>query len=483
MKNLIYKISLLAIVSLIMVSCKKFLETDPIGKISKNILFQDVNGAKAGLNGSYNRVLNYYKSDFMMYSDVASDNLLSKSSQTQTLFSQFNFQSTVGDDEFAVGHIWINIFAALNNTNNVINSIPALKSSFPTNAQELEGIRAQALVLRALCHFDLSRVYAQPYNFTADASHLGVPVLLQTPSPGMLIARQTMKQTYDQILADINEALPELKKQSSNQYLVSYASALGLLSRIYLYMGDWEKSISSANLVINDASYTLATATNYKNIFSKKDELATSKSETLFQLTSVGLKSSVSDIHVIFSDTAAAEYNASKKMLDLFDSEDVRRKELFNTPKKAPHAGKLFTAKYSNGGATTTDDVVLIKVVRLSELYLNRAEAKWNQEKYTEAAEDIRIISQRANPNRIITINYNTPGELYKIIADERNRELCFEGHRLFDIIRRKENLQRGGDCNSTTCSLTYPNNKFVLPIPLKETDANKAMQQNPGYN
>jgi hypothetical protein len=483
MKNIILKIALVATLSISMASCKKFLETDPIGKVSKNLLFKDVNGAKAGLNGAYNRVLNYYKSDFSMYADVASDNLISKSSETSTMLQPFNFQSTVGDDELAAGRIWISIFEALNNTNNVINAILDLKASFPSSSAELDAIKAQALVLRALCHFDLSRVYSQPYNFTADASHLGAPVLLKTPSPGENTSRKTMKETYDQIILDITTALPELQKQAHNQYVVNYKSALGLLSRVYLYKGDWEQSIEAANLVINDQTYTLATAANYKSVFTKKDESATAKVETLFQLTSKGLVSSISDIHIIYSDTAAAEYNTSKKTLDLFDTNDIRKIGMFNSPKKGSNSGKQFTAKYSAAGKTTRNDTVLVKVVRLSEIYLNRAEAKWNQMKYAEAAEDIRIISQRAHPSQNVLITYNTPADLYKIIADERNRELCFEGHRLFDLLRRKENLQRGSDCNSTTCSLTYPNNKFVLPIPLKETDANKSMQQNPGYN
>ncbi|MNL62487.1 SusD family protein [compost metagenome] len=104
-------------------------------------------------------------------------------------------------------------------------------------------------------------------------------------------------------------------------------------------------------------------------------------------------------------------------------------------------------------------------------------------QRYTEAAADLSIISNRAHPDRAITITYTSTADLYKQIADERNRELCFENHRFFDIIRRKENLLRGGDCNSNVCGLTYPNNKFVLPIPTKEVEANKGMIQNPGFN
>lgn len=483
MKNTIYKITLLVLIGLTTVSCKKFLEKEPIGRIGKQVLFEDVNGARLALNGVYHLMLKSYRNEFGMYADIASDNLLRKSAATSTMIQQFDFRSTVGDDEFAVGVLWLGYYENLNHINNVLAAIEPLKSSFPGNAEELEGIRAQALVLRAMCHFDLSRVYAQPYNFTQDASHLGIPLVTKTPSPGERVVRNTMKETYDQIIKDITDALPELRKLPYNQMTVNYYAAEGLLSRVYLYMGDWEKSIDKANKVINDGSFKLVSASAYKAMFVESPASASAKSEVLFQFTNIGLVANANSINAVYSDTLAAEYNASAKLLSSYASGDIRKSAMFYSPSKGSSAGKQFTAKYSNDGKTTRNDTVLVKVIRLSELYLNRAEAKWHQEKYSEAAEDIRIVAQRARPNETVSIDYSNPQELYEQIASERNRELAFENHRLFDIVRRKENLQRGADCNASTCLLTYPNNKFVLPIPIKEIEANSGMVQNPGYN
>ena len=483
-KKTIYILMLLAIPGITLLSCKKFLEKEPIGRIGKQILFEDVNGAKLALNGSYNMVLSYYKSDFGMYADVASDNLL-RSTKASILLPQFNFQSTSGDDELAVGSIWLGIFKALNNINNVINAIPELKTKFPNENKKLDSINGQALVLRALCHFDLSRVYAQPYNFTPDASHLGVPVVLKTPSPGQNIERKTMRETYDQIITDINNALPILQvyNNRSAQATISYQAALALLSRIYLYKGDWTQSIATANMVINDGNYTLATAAGYKSAFlTYAANNANPKVEIIFQLSNAGLPLTSSMLFSIFSDAQSGQYVASSKIKTLFDADDIRATQMFTFPASGENTGKSLTKKYGDGVVNVLNPVSL-QLIRLSELYLNRAEAKWNLGQYAQAAEDLLIIAQRAHPTQTITINYSSNADLYKQIADERNRELCFENHRLFDIIRRKENLQRAGDCNATICSLSYPNDKFILPIPSKEVEANKGMQQNPGYN
>ncbi|MEJ2884027.1 RagB/SusD family nutrient uptake outer membrane protein [Pedobacter sp. GR22-6] len=479
MKN-ISKIALLTLLTIGLGSCKKFLEKDPIGRIGKQVLFEDVNGATLALNGSYKSMLNYYKAEFGMYGDVASDNLTTVLANDVYMPEQFNFSSTPDDEASAAGHIWLAIFESLNNVNNLINALPELKTKFPDQTAQLETIQGQALVLRALCHLDLTKVFAQPYNFTPDASHLGVPILLKTPTPGQEIPRKTMKETYDQILKDINDALPLLQKyNNTNQAVVSYQTALALLSRINLYKGDWAQSVTYADQVIAGNTFKLATATEYKNVFIAYPSPATTpRVEVLFQLSAFGLPSySTTDINSIFSSFSSAKYRASTKLLNSFDVTDIRKTEMFVST-----SAKSITKKYADTIATAPRPFA-VKVIRLSEVYLNRAEANWNLGKYELAAEDLRIISQRAHPGQTIAISYTNNANLYKQIADERNRELCFEGHRLFDIVRRKEGLERGADCNSTICKLTYPNDKFVLPITNKELDANKAMKQNPGYN
>ncbi|RWU04859.1 RagB/SusD family nutrient uptake outer membrane protein [Pedobacter chitinilyticus] len=475
MNKLIYKITLMAMLVFSFASCKKFLEKEPIGKVGKQVLFEDVNGAQLGLVGAYRLVLDYNRDEFGMHGDVASDNMVyTPTPAAQFMGQSFNFSSTPEDDALVTGHIWLSVFEALNNVNNVLNALPALKEKFPDQLSQIETIEGQALVLRALCHFDLSKVYAQPYNFTADASHLGVPVLTKTPSPGENVVRRSMKQTYDQILLDITSALPLLNKYNNftNQALVNYQAALGLLSRVYLYKGDWQNCLNTSNLVIADTRYKLATATEYKSLYSTytpNANTSSTKSEILFQLSGASIeKVSITELNVIF----ASQYGASSKLLNTFDADDIRKTQLFNTL----NSPRIYTTKYTAGAYA-------IKVVRLSEVYLNRAEANWNLKKYDDAKEDLRVISQRAHPNQTINIGNPSPDDLYRLIAEERNRELCFEGHRLYDLVRRKESLTRGVDCNSTVCTLTYPNDKFVLPITTKELDANKGMKQNPGYN
>lgn len=482
MKLTAYKIALATVLIFSLGSCKKFLEREPINQTGKNTLFETVEGASQAMTGSYNRVLDYYKNEFGLYGDVASDNVI-RGEKTNVMLPQFNYQSVPDEDPLAVGHIWLDIFEALNSVNNILAALPELKSKFPEEAAKLQTIEGQALVIRALCHFDVCRVYAQPYNYTGDASHVGVPVLLKTPSPGAEVPRKTVKEVYDQIITDLTAGASLLRERTQPAPIrIGYHAALALLSRVYLYKGDWTQSLNYANMVINSNAYQLATtAAEYKASFltSAVDDLPIK--EKIFQLTNIGLPLGPSNVYTVYSDAIGSRYYASAKLRNLYEADDIRAAPMYTVPASGENIGKYITKKYADG-TVTEGNAPLIQVVRLSEMYLNRAEAKWNLQQYEEAKEDLRIIAQRAHPDRTITITYNSPTDLYQQIANERNRELAFENHRFFDIIRRKENLIRGVDCNASVCNLSYPNNKFVLPLPTREIQANKGLTQNPGY-
>src|SRR3712207_5384149 len=126
-------------------------------------------------------------------------------------------------------YIWYSLGTALANANNIIQYAPIVAKDFPERADFCEQQRGQALFLRALCHFDLVRVFAQPYNYTADASHLGIPVLTITPGPNDNPSRNTVKEVYDQILIDLKEAATILtdEKATDSHYARSEERRVG----------------------------------------------------------------------------------------------------------------------------------------------------------------------------------------------------------------------------------------------------------------
>jgi hypothetical protein len=115
-------------------------------------------------------------------------------------------------------------------------------------------------------------------------------------------------------------------------------------------------------------------------------------------------------------------------------------------------------------------------------MYLIRAEAYCGLNQLEAAATDLKAIIARAMGKTVaeVGLSYANAADLMKIIERERILELTGEGHRFFDLIRWKRGVERSSDTNSYVKTMTYPNNKFILPITRTEMDGNKGMTQNP---
>jgi starch-binding outer membrane protein, SusD/RagB family len=158
---------------------------------------------------------------------------------------------------------------------------------------------------------------------------------------------------------------------------------------------------------------------------------------------------------------------------------DIRRAaSLFNV---LTVSGKsfYFTKKYSAGAAEATP----VKLLRLSELYLIRAEAAAERATpdFTVANADLNTIMKRADASAV-TVRYTDKATLVNAIMLERRKELAFEGNLLFDLVRKKIALTRT-DCTATpNCNLPADDYRLVMPFPFMTISANRNVVQNEGY-
>lgn len=455
-------------------SCN-FLEVETVGRTTMPNFFSDVDGLRAGLVGSYSKMYSYYSSEFYKYPEVAGNMIdLNIVSTDIEMIDQYNFTSDPEQEVGAVGYIWRKILEALANVNNVLEYAPPLIQEYPNQKATIENIQAQALFLRALCHFDLFRVYAQPYNYTADASHLGVPVLTMTPGPDDLPSRKTAKQVFDQILKDLHDAEVLFgERPMQNEYHVSKEAVWGLLSRVYLYKEDWDNSIVYSSKVIDNLP--LAEGDEYIAMYQN----LIAGEEAILRLNGT-LKSK--SIGSFFSSNEAIAM-AADTLINMFDSPEDLRLRLFErgTDNKLNISGKYRIKIEYSPEQERYDPFIL----RVSEMYLNRAEANLANNNLNNAANDLKAIIGRALNQNIadVELNYSNSDELLHLIKRERVKELSFEGHNFFDIVRWKDNLIRSENSSSNVKFLPYPNDLFVLPIPQTELNANTNMQGNPTVN
>lgn len=468
----IYKKLLLLFLAVSMSSCDSYLEVDEVGRSSIPVFFQDMDGIRAALPGAYSKVYDLYDGYFMLYPDAAGDMFDMVPAGVGTkMYSQFNYLSTPQEEIGAVGYIWRDAYEALANINNILEYQPILLQEFPESQRELNRIKAEALFLRALVHFDLVQVYAQPYNFTSDASHPGIPVLLRTPGPDENAGRSTVAQVYEQVLSDL-KAAEEIfvDYPRMDVYHASSHAAEALQARVYLHKGDWVMAKEYASKVI--ARTALAEGEDYLDMF----RTVTPGQESIFRLNGHLKGSSIAEFYTPEGPTGYA----SEKLVDLFqDSTDIRLQLL------DLEGGSKATKKYHITGLTEEDTQIDLFVLRASEMYLIRAEANAQLGDLDAAKTDLKTIQARALqiPASEITLEASSQEVLLDLIMTERARELSFEGHRLFDLIRTGRDLERAPSVNSSVKVLEYPNPLFILPIPETEINANNNIVQNPEYN
>lgn len=448
-----------------------FLEVEQFGKNDIEKFFSDMDGLRAAVPGMYRAFYEFYDENYLKYPEAAGD-LLNLAPTSSNMADQFNFTSDPEQETGAVGYIWRNGFNAMVNTNNILTYAPGLLSKFPADKKEIEGIMGDALFIRALCHFCICNCYAQPYTFTSDASHLGIPVLTRVPSANETILRNSVKEVYQRIISDLEEALTYFGNTAvTDVFYASSTACNAFLARVYLYMGDWKEAIKYADKVT--AVTSLSSRSEYIALFQNGGAGA----EAIFrvngyQITSRKLRD--------FYDVASSGAYPSLKLTSLFeDPNDIRLALLYSGNR--PECRKYITP----GEADDELKPYAPFVFRTSEMYLIRAESYCKLNEPENAANNLKAIMGRALgiQSEEVEIQYKNVTELERLVATERMKELCFEGHRFLDIIRKKENLERDAQTTSSVRFLAYPNDKFVLPIPQIEMEANAGIQPNPGVN
>jgi hypothetical protein len=235
-------------------------------------------------------------------------------------------------------------------------------------------------------------------------------------------------------------------------------------------MEDWQQALDYAQQAIG--SQQLAQGNDYLDMY--RD--LTKQGEAIFRLSGYKMNGSLKSFYDQGTSASPAD-----TLLSLFDSDDLRLQLVSTTT-----GGVRYTTKYSavtvpENDAKRDDPFVF----RLSEEYLNAAEAAWQLKQYSVARQYIRAIVERAvgSTKADAVMAAYSDVTLIDLIRRERVKELCFEGHNLWDLTRWKQDVVREAKTTSTVRRISYPSDLFVLPIPQTELFANENMQPNPTVN
>ena len=467
MKNkIIINISLLTLL-LGAASCNKMLDTKPKDEISVDVGSSNYSVIKAQITSVYNYLQNaeYYGRGFIVQAEVLVDNAKITDNNSNRYVGEANNTPRVHVGIF--GGNYQNILK----TNMVLANIDQSEAT----AADIAKTKGEAYFLRALLYFDLVRSYARNPNYLINNFDLGVPIIttpnLNAGSPD-LPQRAKVGAVYDLIVSDLNAAIAVLDN-SLGRYRATKAGAYALLSRVYLYKGDWAAAETAATNAINAGGSTLATTAQYTTTWGTP---AFPENMFAIKFTSADNLGTNSIQYIFYRHPTLNGYGdvtARDELRNDFYPGDMRNSSsLIMTTTKSGQT-VYYTLKYpGNNGGSGLDEV---PVIRISEVYLNRAEARARKATpdVAGALADLNLIHTRAGLAPLTGLSGQA---LIDAILRERRLELAFEGHRLFDLLRN------GMDVVKTPSTIPYTDYRLIAPIPQGELDVNRNLVQNPGY-
>jgi starch-binding outer membrane protein, SusD/RagB family len=475
MTNSFYKNISLAtlVVSLFTMSCSKQIDLFPTDSIDPSKAFKSVADINAGLLGAYNK-LNYYSSIYYT-SRITDEVMLPSENSTGSGVATYRWQY---DGSF-VHDAWPDNYSAIDRANRVLSVIDKIEAK-PDEKVLKDQYKGELLALRAYCHFELIRNFAEKYEPNA----MGVPYMevSEIGSP----ARLSFAETMAKINADLVAAKALIPASFGDNSRITRAAVSAIQARCALYEKNWDNAITYSTEAIN--AVTIASRTDFPQIWKDK-----SNKEVIWKLKRVvsDAETPLGNLYTqagFLTNPAGSRvyFAASHELTDLFDqANDIRFSSYIKIDSARKAAGKMpnVVVKYMND-ATSNPNLVDIKLYRTGEMYLIRSEAYAEKTNLTLAEDDLNAL-RAARISGYVNESFASKDDIKKALLTERFKELAFEGHRHFDLRRYNLPITRLPEdaVNALGAVLLTPQDaRYVFPIPNSELKANKKMIQNPGY-
>ena len=236
MKKFIYKVGFLTLVTISIVSCTKD-SLEPELSTDRDITNEPIStltDLEHLANGMYKRMraAAYYGRDYIIFNEARTDNAYSmgKSNRFVTLT-----EMRVNDGDAYPADTWLQIYRVILNANHIINA-----QNVTGDADGIKDYQGQALVTRAVGHFDLMKLFGQQHvEGQGGKNAITIPYSIKaavnsTDAMQLSNVRITLDELRTKIYQDLDAGIA-LISNSSNKTKITKQAALGYKSRIALY--------------------------------------------------------------------------------------------------------------------------------------------------------------------------------------------------------------------------------------------------------
>lgn len=275
------KILGLAVLLFLMTACDDWLDVDASNQVDRNELFNSELGYAEALTGVYAKMC-----DGSLYGRELSFNIVdimagyyNIRTNSHVAWYQYDYANPENENNQNyckpyIEKMWNGLYAQIANLNSLLGTIDGNKAVFSGDNYDL--IKGEALGLRAFLHFDLLRLFAEPWATGKDKKSIPyvttlapvvTPLFTQEDAVGIML--EELKQAKELLendpmrlgvtpaacLASLPSgkylsSAPNISTWHNRRFRFNYYAVVATMARVYLWKGDKPNALACAQEVI-----------------------------------------------------------------------------------------------------------------------------------------------------------------------------------------------------------------------------------------
>jgi starch-binding outer membrane protein, SusD/RagB family len=345
-------------------------------------------------------------------------------------------------------------YVAIQRANVVLENMDKVSAA---NKGKIEG---DARFIRAISHFELVRLFAQPFGFTTGNTHPGI-VIRTNSQLELNKARNTVAEVYNAILGDLRAAQDLLP--ANNGVYASKWAAKGYLAKVFFQMNRFDSAWKYANEVITGSGATFDNST--ANFTTNRCAIAGSSENVLALVQDNGVGARFGTLRNGGNPKLNMGLPLNANTYASGSAANDRRKAWYHDNSGVKGLGKYF------------EERLTLPLVYITEMKLIRAECAGElNTALSGAITDLNDIINRAYIAPATLPGTATPAAIIAKAREQRRLEMVYElGDRLQQIKRigakGEPSLNRGAPWNC---------NGMILQFPASEVSVNANFVPNP---
>mgnify|MGYP000853793170 CR=1 FL=1 len=444
-------------------SCKKWLDVQPEDKFTKDQVYKTEAGVNEVLNGIYLKmgIDGLYGNHLTLTSmEILAQRYLIRSEGTlYKNLSTYKFEENNVKNLFE--NYWVNMYAIIANINDFVKTLPTVENGM--SAEKKNYLIGQAIGLRAFLHFDLLRIFGPIYseeNKSLDA----IPYVTELTTA--IRPFLNSEEVIALILADIEKSNELLQNDgvrdenpisALNNNRFNYFAVKALQARVYLWAGNRENALLSAQEVI-DAQDLFPWVTHQAITSNGSNPDRKFFTEVLFAVFNkelYNIQRNSFDPNLLESSLLAT--GSGNIVNQIYENLESDYRFSYSWPYAATGVGYRTFVKYQDLTDIEITSRYMVPLIRMSEMYYIAAEST-NDE--TQALSYLNTVRQHRN----ILGDLTDPAQFRNELTKEYLKEFYGEGQIWFYYKRNA--MTSIFSVNTSDLKLTIPLNNYQPGIP-----------------